>query len=80
MLAGLAFGVLDVLAPLRLADLGVTALIIAGTFLAAAGVEAALSPVAGRAADRLAGWRGPVLLVRLVSAARNVRRGSAVQS
>ena len=52
MLAGLAFGVLDVLAPLRMASLGVTALIIAGTFLAAAGVEAALSPVAGRVADR----------------------------
>jgi MFS family permease len=52
MLAGLAFGVLDVLAPLRMANLGVTALVIAGTFLAAAGVEAALSPVAGRAADR----------------------------
>jgi MFS family permease len=52
MLAGLAFGVLDVLAPLRMAELGVTSLVIAGTFLAAAGVEAALSPVAGRAADR----------------------------
>jgi MFS family permease len=57
MLAGLAFGVLDVLAPLRLAILGVTALVIAGTFLAAAGLEAILSPVAGRAADR----RGAVL-------------------
>jgi len=56
-LAGLGFGVLDVLAPLRMASLGVTALIIAGTFLAAAGVEAALSPVAGRAADR----RGPIV-------------------
>jgi MFS family permease len=52
MLAGLAFGVLDVLAPLRMASLGVTGLVIAGTFLASAGVEAALSPVAGRAADR----------------------------
>ena len=52
MLAGLAFGVLDVLAPLRLAILGVTALVIAGTFLGAAGLEAILSPVAGRAADR----------------------------
>ena len=50
-----------------MADLGVTALVIAGTFLASAGVEAALSPVAGRAADRrgaivpgqvLAGRRG----------------------
>jgi MFS family permease len=52
MLAGLAFGVLDVLAPLRMANLGVTSLVIAGTFLASAGVEAALSPVAGRVADR----------------------------
>ena len=60
MLAGLAFGVLDVLAPLRMASLGVTALLIAGTFLAAAGVEAALSPIAGRAADR----RGAIVPIR----------------
>ena len=33
MLAGMAFGVLNVLAPLRLADLGATSLLIAGTFL-----------------------------------------------
>src|SRR5262249_39837322 len=50
----------DVLAPLRMANLGVTALIIAGTFLASAGVEAALSPVAGRVADR----RGALVPVR----------------
>ena len=60
MLAGLAFGVIDVLAPLRMATLGVTALVIAGTFLASAGVEAALSPVAGRAADR----RGAIVPIR----------------
>jgi MFS family permease len=60
MLAGLAFGVLDVLAPLRMANLGITALVIAGTFLASAGVEAALSPVAGRVADR----RGTVVPIR----------------
>jgi len=67
MLAGLAFGVLDVLAPLRMSRLGVTALVIAATFLASAGVEAALSPVAGRAADR----RGALLPIRcsLVGAA-----------
>jgi len=52
--------VLDVLAPLRMASLGVAALVIAGTFLAAAGVEAALSPVAGRLADR----RGAIAPVR----------------
>jgi len=57
MLAGLAFGVLDVLAPLRMANLGITTLVIAGTFLAEAGVEAVLSPVVGRVADR----RGPVV-------------------
>jgi MFS family permease len=60
MLPGLAFGVLDVLAPLRLAHLGVTALVIAGTFLASSGVEATLSPVAGRAADR----RGVIVPIR----------------
>jgi MFS family permease len=60
MLAGLAFGVLDVLAPLRLANLGVTALVIAAAFLVSAGLEAALSPVAGRAADR----RGAIVPIR----------------
>jgi MFS family permease len=60
MLAGLAFGVLDVLAPLRMARLGITALVIAGTFLASAAVEAALAPVAGRAADR----RGALVPIR----------------
>jgi MFS family permease len=60
MLAGLAFGVLDVLAPLRMAHLGITALVIAGTFLASAALEAGLSPVVGRVADR----RGAVVPVR----------------
>jgi MFS family permease len=60
MLAGLSFGVLDVLAPLRLADLGATALVIAGTFLVSAGVEAGLSPLVGRVADR----RGAVVPIR----------------
>src|SRR6202043_1787108 len=60
MLAGLAFGVLDVLAPLRMAHLGITALVIAGTFLASAGVEVALSPAAGRAGDR----RGAIVAIR----------------
>jgi MFS family permease len=60
MLVGVAFGVLDVLAPLRLADLGVAALVIAGTFLVSAGVEAALSLVAGRVADR----RGAIVPIR----------------
>jgi hypothetical protein len=52
LLAGMAFGVLNVLAPLRLADVGATALLIAGTFLAASAIEAVLSRVAGKQADR----------------------------
>jgi MFS family permease len=52
MLAGLAFGVVDVLAPLRLSHLGATALIIGATFLASAAIEAGLSPLAGRLSDR----------------------------
>jgi MFS family permease len=51
-LAGLGFGVLDVLAPLRLNSLGATALVIGGTFLGGAALEVALSPVAGRLSDR----------------------------
>jgi MFS family permease len=52
MLAGLAFGVLDVLAPLRLSALGATATVIGATFLASAGLETGLSPLAGRLSDR----------------------------
>jgi MFS family permease len=52
MVAGLAFGVLDVLAPLRLGELGATAGVIGATFLVSAGIEAGLSPLAGRLADR----------------------------
>jgi MFS family permease len=60
-LAGMAFGVLYVLAPLRLSDLGATGLFIAGTFLGASAVEAVLSPLAGRQADR----RGAARPIRL---------------
>jgi MFS family permease len=52
MLAGLAFGVIDVLSPLRLNALGASGLVIGGTFLASAAIESGLSPVAGRMADR----------------------------
>jgi MFS family permease len=51
-LAGMAFGVLNVLAPLRLSSLGARGPLIAATFLAASAVEAVLSPLAGRLADR----------------------------
>ncbi|HEY2551545.1 MAG TPA: MFS transporter [Streptosporangiaceae bacterium] len=60
-LAGVSFGVLDVLAPLRLSRLGASALVIGGTFLASAAIEATLSPLAGRLADR----RGAFVPVRL---------------
>jgi MFS family permease len=63
--AGLAFGVIDVLAPLRLNQLGASALVISGTFLGTAAVEASLSPLGGRLADR----RGPYLPVRISLAA-----------
>ena len=61
LLAGLALGVLDVLAPLRLNSLGATAVIIGVTFLAASAIEAALSPLVGRLSDR----RGALTPVRL---------------
>jgi MFS family permease len=49
---GLAFGVIDTLAPLRLGVLGVTATLIGGTFLISAALETGLSPLAGRLSDR----------------------------
>jgi MFS family permease len=52
-LPAMAFGVVDVLAPLRLDALGATSLALGATFFAAAGVEAIVSPSSGRAADRL---------------------------
>jgi MFS family permease len=56
-LAGIAFGTVDVLAPLRLSRLGVSGTVIAVTFLCAALVESVLSPVAGRLSDRLGAAR-----------------------
>ena len=64
MLAGLAFGVLDVLAPLRLSQLGAGTFVIGATFLAAAAIEAGLSPLAG-----LSDRRDPLVPVRLSLAA-----------
>jgi len=63
--AGLAFGVVDVLAPLRLNHLGAGALAISATFLGASAFEAGYSPLAGRLADR----RGPYVPVRISLAA-----------
>jgi MFS family permease len=61
MLAGVAFGVIDVLAPLRLSRLGASALVIGATFLASAAIETGLSPLAGRLSDS----RGELVPVRL---------------
>jgi predicted MFS family arabinose efflux permease len=64
-LAGMAFGVLDVLAPLRLNRLGVGATLIGLTFLLSAGIEAAVAPLTGRLSDS----RGPLVPVRVALAA-----------
>jgi MFS family permease len=61
-LSGLAFGVVDVLVPLRLARLGAGAGIIGAAFLGSAGVEVVLSPLVGRVAD-VRGKRMPVRLL-----------------
>ncbi len=60
-LAGLAFGVVDVLVPLRLNLLGAGSLAIAGVFLGSAAFEIVLSPLVGRLSDR----RGRMIPVRL---------------
>ena len=60
-LAGIAFGMVDVLAPLRLSRLGVSATLIAVTFLGAALLESGLAPLAGRLSDRLGAAR-PVMV------------------
>ena len=67
-LAGIAFGTIDVLAPLRLSSLGVSGMVIAVTFLCAALVESGLSPLAGRLSDRLGAER-PLTVSLAVGAA-----------
>ena len=59
ILPAIGFGVLDVLAPLRLDVLGAGALVLGLTFFAAGGLEAVLSPIIGRLSDR----RGPGAIV-----------------
>ena len=61
VIAGLAFGVIDVLAPLRLNALGATSIVIGGTFLASAAVETGMAPLSGRLSDR----RGRYFPVRI---------------
>ena len=64
-LAGISFGVVDVLAPLRLSHLGAHASVIGATFLVSAAIESGISPAAGRLSDR----RGALVPVRLALAA-----------
>ena len=61
LLAGIAFGVVDLLAPLRLSRLGASALLIGATFLASAAIETGLQPLSGRLSDR----RGELVPVRI---------------
>jgi MFS family permease len=61
VLPALASGAMNVLAPLRLGQLGAGAAGIGATFLIAAGVEAVISPVVGRLSDR----RGRMLPLRM---------------
>ena len=67
-LPALLFGVLGVLAPLRLAELGLAAAAIGATFLVAAALEAVASPLIGRLSDRR-GRLGPVRFSLVASAA-----------
>jgi len=62
-LPALLFGLLSVLAPLRLHALGAGVVGISAVFLLSAGAESALSPVVGRLADR----RGSRSLVRVAA-------------
>jgi MFS family permease len=52
MLPAIFAGVLEVLVPLRLDDLGATGVAIGAVFLVASAIEAVLSPLAGRLSDR----------------------------
>ena len=55
------FGAIEVLVPLRIDDLGGGHALIAGGFIAGAGLEATLAPVAGRLSDRV-GRRTPFVI------------------
>jgi MFS family permease len=70
-LAGIAFGVIDVLAPLRLSHLGASGTVIAATFLCGALIESVLSPVAGRLSDRF-GMARPLIISLSVAIAVSI--------
>ena len=52
LVPGMIFGAIDVLVPLEMDVLGAGAIAIAGVFLASAGFEAIVAPLAGRVSDR----------------------------
>lgn len=52
LVPGMIFGAIDVLVPLELDALGAGAVAIAAVFLASAGIEAVVAPLAGRVSDR----------------------------
>lgn len=52
LVPGMVFGAIDVLVPLQLDSYGAGAVAIAGVFLASAGFEAIVAPMAGRISDR----------------------------
>ena len=64
VIVGLYFGVVEVLVPLRLDELGASGVAVAAVFLVAAGLQALASPAAGRYSDR----RGPLAPVRVALA------------
>jgi MFS family permease len=70
-LAGISFGVINVLTPLRLSALGASPIVIAGAFLGAAGLEAVLAPLVGRLADKR-GRLAPVKLSLMAAVAVSV--------
>jgi MFS family permease len=61
-LSGIAFGVIYVLAPLRLSRLGASGTVIAVTFLCGAMIESALAPLAGHLCDQFGAAR-PIMIV-----------------
>ena len=68
VVGGMAIGLFDVLGPLRLSQLGASALVIAGTFLLAGAAETRLSPLVGKLSDRR-GEAAPARLLLLAGAA-----------
>jgi MFS family permease len=77
-LPAMASGLINVLGPLRLHDLGAAAVAIGATYLAGAAIAAALSPVMGRVSDRRGrlpplrlGLAGAAVLLALFGLPRN---------